>query len=163
MRYDCWFCNCGRIQPMDWGFFDWMAENPDTRRLIRVCQNCGATRMQWLDEYDGGQAICGTDLSDKIIDTTDDNEYQIIFDHGIRVPLKCGVDAEAYLANTYINFDYLREHVGTTWVAEAEKIEPGCCTVDAERLIRDVKDEDLIKSIAGYVSGIDWTGTKYER
>lgn len=31
-----------------------------------------------------------------------------------------------------------------------------------KRLIHEVKDEEILKSISGYVTGIDWSDTPYE-
>ena len=49
-RYDAWFCDCGVIQLMDYQLYDWMQEKPDKRRVVRVCQHCGATRVIWLSD-----------------------------------------------------------------------------------------------------------------
>ena len=31
-----------------------------------------------------------------------------------------------------------------------------------QQLIKEVNDEEILHSIAGYVSGIDWSGTPYD-
>ena len=61
----------------------------------------------------------------------------------IRVPVKDGDYATCYVANTY--FD-----------------DEGHRGADTERLIREVKDEDKLRSISGYITGIDWKGTPYD-
>lgn len=170
-KYDCWFCECGRIHIMDYEFYDWMQENFEHRCVIRICTNCGANHRVWLTEsFYGGFDINGADvdLNGKrtIIDTTEFsegfNEYKFIFDRGIKVPMKSGGYADYHFHDGYANVDYMREKLGTTYIYEALKKDPLCCTVDVERLIKEVNDDDIIKSISGYIIGIDWKGTKYE-
>lgn len=160
-RYDAWFCDCGVIQLMDYQLYDWMQEKPDKRRVVRVCQHCGATRVIWLSEYEDGYAINGADFYNHILSPSEDYEYHIIFDRGIEVPLKCGFYADSYRANRYVSWHYVESEYGGD-LATAEKSDPDCCTVDVKRLIKEVNDEDKIQSIAGYVSGINWSGTKYK-
>lgn len=154
-KYDVWFCSCGRIHLMNNDKYDWLADDFENRTIIRVCQNCGLTRKTWLDEesyFDGeldkpSFIICGTDLKEK--EFIGDGNTQFIFSSGIPVPLESGAMA------TYCG------RAGD-WFDDAGK-----CKVWTERLINNVKHQykddakDVLDSISGYVSGIDWSGTPY--
>ena len=142
-KYDVLFCHCGTLQLMPSEYYDWLEEKYQTRRVIRVCQHCGATYQVWLTEYDDGFAVNSCNITDTIIDENDKYETRYIFSTGIRVPMTSGNEA-AY-------------HNGNYWTDES-----GNTVVDTNRLIQKVRDEDKLKSIAAYVSGINWKGTPYE-
>ena len=161
-KYDCWFCDCGRIQLMPTDYYDWMAEDHEHRRVIRVCQHCGATRVIWLDPYmDEGFAVNGADFINEEICTNGDIEYRIILNDGVRVPMMIGGYADSYYGNVYVNWEYTEKDLGTTYLPEAQAKDPNCTKVDVNRMIRE-NEPDVIKSISGYLSGIDWSGTEYE-
>lgn len=168
-KYDCWFCHCGRIHIMPYSEYDWLQEDYTKRMIVRVCTNCGATRITYLDEYDDGYSICGSDIYDSfdgrptVMEDSDEHKYKYYFSKGIRVPLKCGHYADSFISDTYVNTEYLEKVCKTSFIPEAKKVDPNCCIVDTEELINDVKDDDILRSISGYVVGIDWTRTKYER
>ena len=167
-KYDCWFCECGRIQILDSEMFNWLEEKYEKRYIVQVCTHCGKTRQMWLTEYlDEGFAINSFSVnpngSRTEIDTSkDDNEYRFIFDNGIMVPMMHGKYADLHLGNTYVDAEYIIKELDTTSIDEALKKDPLCCTVNTERLIREVKDPDILKSISGYMVGISWKGTEYE-
>lgn len=171
IKYDCWFCDCGRIHTMNYSEYDWLSEKHEKRALIRVCQNCGATRMIWLSEYydeftdNMGFCINGSDVEDGTILSTNGNndEYRIFFSRGIKIPMKSGGYANWKFNHGYVNSDYLKDTLGTTYIPTALQKDPLCTTVDTERLIREVNDDDILQSISGYLVGIDWKGTKYEK
>lgn len=160
-KYDCWFCDCGRIQVMPDDYYDWMAEDYQHRRVIRICQNCGATRIVWLDTYMEGFAVNSTDFRNEEIQTNGEIEYRIIMNDGIKVPMMNGGYADTHYGCTYINWSYLEKDLGTTYLPAAKEDDPNCTKVDVQRLIRE-NDPEVIKSISGYLVGIDWTGTPYE-
>ena len=161
-KYDCWFCDCGRIQLMPQDYISWMAEDYLHRKVIRVCQHCGATRVMWLDTYmDEGFALNSADFTNEEICTNGDIEYRIILNEGVRVPMKSGGYADAFQGNMYMNWEYLEKSLGTTYLSEAKEKDPNCIKVDVQRMIRE-NEPEIIKSISGYVVGIDWSGTEYE-
>lgn len=171
-RYDVWFCECGRIHIMEYENFDWMKDNCAHRQVIRVCTNCGAVYGQFLtrnyyEDIGEGFDINGFDITDKSIDTAIDTsygmEYRFHFSKGIMVPMKKGGYADYHFKDGFVNSEYIRNVFNTTDITYAECKDPECTTVDTMRLIREVKDDDILTSISGYVVGIDWTGTKYER
>lgn len=154
MKYEAWFCRCGRIHLMNNDKYDWLAEDFKNRKIIRVCQNCGTTRQTWLDEcfiddVDDPRpsfTVCGSDL--KECEFLGDSNTQFIFSNGIRVPLLSGAYAE--------------HHGASLWYDDN-----GRCEVWTDRLIqniqREFKDEaeEVLNSISGYVVGINWEGTPY--
>lgn len=161
-KYDCWFCECGRIQIMPDEYFDWLAEDCLHRAVIRVCQHCGATRLVWLEDWgDQGFAVNSTDFINEEISTKDDTEYRIIFNKGIEVPMMSGGYADSYQGDTYINWEYLEKELGTTYLPDAQTKDPNCTKVNVQRLIKE-NDPDIVKAISSYVTGIDWSGTEYE-
>lgn len=160
-KYDVWFCSCGRIQIMPCWDFEWMQEDCAHRRVIRVCQNCGATYMMFLTDNGEGFDINGTDVRDTVINSDDGMQYKIIFDGGIKVPLMCGEYADSFCGGKYVNWEYCEKTLGTTYLPDAEAKEPNCTKVDVERLMR-MCPEDVVKSISGYAVGVDWAGTPYE-
>lgn len=142
-KYDVWFCRCGTIQLMPNEYYDWLQEDYRNRYIIRVCQNCGATRKIWLEEYEDGFCICGTDANDFELTPDEIKNCRIIFNQGIRVPIEGGTYADYHVSNMWLDNE-------------------GHKNVDTKRLIHIVKDEETLRSIAAYVSGIDWTGTPYD-
>lgn len=157
MKYEAWFCHCGRIHLMNNDKYDWLAEDFQNRRIIRVCQNCGATRQTWLDECfmedeDDPRpsfTVCGSDLREG--EFIGDSNTQFIFSKGIRVPLK----------NV---FRFATSRLGGNgWFDEDGN--PG--EVDTESLIKEIRSqfkdeaEEVLDSISGYVVGINWESTPY--
>ena len=142
-KYDVWFCHCGHIQLMPNDYYKWLEEDSENRYIIRVCQNCGRAIKIWLDKSNDGFDVCSTNIKNFVIEPTDVNNVRIIFNEGIEVPI---------IGGTYATYQI----AGTWWDDDQNK------GVDTRRLIAEVKDPDILKSIAAYVSGIDWSGTEYE-
>ena len=168
-KYDCWFCHCGRIHIMDYDEFKWLEEDYVRRKIVRICRNCGAIYVQHLDTYEDGYAICGTDIYDSfdgtkptVIQNDEENEYKFYISGGIEVPLKSGGYAN-YYHGVYVNTDYIKDKYNTTYIPDAEKLDPDCVKVDIDALINKVKDPDILQCISGYCVKIDWSGTPYER
>ena len=147
-KYEVSFCSCGHIHIMPSEYLDWIQEDYKHRSIIQICRNCGSSYKTFLDEYfEGGFVICGCDVEDTEI--LNDPNTRIILQKGIQVPI-----VEGYCADYYIN---------GIWMCDGHRV-----VVDTDRLIRDVQrdygDEAdyILKAISGYVSGINWKGTKYE-
>lgn len=145
-KYDVRFCDCGRIQLTPMEYLDWLSEDPDNRYILQICQNCGATRRIFLTEYmDGGYALNSVDIFDYELMPEDLEHCRVIMNRGIPVPLMNNKRAEL--------------HIGREWYSEESDVPT---KVDTQKLISEVKDEDKLKSISGYISGIDWSGTPYD-
>lgn len=146
-KYSVWFCTCGRIHVFPMEEYDWLEEDYRVRSIIQVCQNCGATYETYLTRgFEEGFDVCGRTIGDVVYSPDDLKNVKLFMGKGIRVPLKGGFIAEHY--NSSIN-----QYYDEDWNAY---------NVDTKALIEEVKDDEILQSIAGYVSGIDWTGTKYD-
>ena len=163
MKYSCWFCGCGRIHILANDLYDWMTEDYEHRSIVQVCNNCGTSHKIFLSDNGEGFDVNAMDLRDVNIDILRPQECKILFNKGIKVPMKSGGYATYHFHDGYVNVDYIRDKLGTTYIPTALEKDPECTTVDTELLIREVNDEDILQSISGYLVGIDWTGTKYER
>ena len=142
-KYDVRFCRCGTIHVMPVSYYDWMESDYKNRSVYRVCQHCGKTIRTWLSEYDDGFCINSFEENDFELSKEDKDDFKVIFSTGIRVPLKSG--------------NYATYQSSGVWFDDDQKSD-----VDTKRLIREVKDEEILKSISGYVTGIDWSDTPYE-
>lgn len=146
-KYDVWFCRCGTIQLMPEEYYGWLQEDYANRSIIRVCQNCGRVQRVWLSEWEDGFAVNASDIED--VELTPASNCRILMYKGIRVPMKSG--------------EYATSHFNTYWFDDN-----GSRDVDAEHLIRVIRKsypdtyDDVLRSIAGYVSGINWNGTPYQ-
>ena len=147
-KYNCRFCSCGRIHIMPAEYMSWLSEDPEKRSIIHVCQNCGATVKIFLDEYMDGYAVNCVDYSNVDLSSEELANTKLLMNEGIKVPVKDGL--------------YATCHNSVTWWDE-ENGKGGPYSVDTERLIKEVNDEDILNSISKYVVGIDWTGTPYEK
>lgn len=143
-KYDVRFCRCGTIHVMPVSYYDWIESDYKNRSVYRVCQHCGRTTRTWLSEYDDGFCINSCDENDFELSKENKDDFKVIFSTGIRVPLKSGNYATYYSS-------------GNCWFDDDKKSD-----VDTKRLIHEVKDEEILKSISGYVTGIDWSDTPYE-
>lgn len=169
-KYNMWFCSCGRIHPMPISDMDWMVQDHDKRSVIHICTNCGAVYKQFLEEDPWGNEPCGhyyvngVSIVDEVINTTDEpkKDFKLIFNRGIKVPMKSGGYATYHLSDTYVNQDYIRDTLNTNDLYCAVRKDPECCTVDTQRLIREVKDDEILTDLSRYFVGINWAGTKYE-
>lgn len=154
-RYSVRFCSCGHIHLMPMEYLSWIQEDANNRSIIQVCQSCGATYETWLGSYDDGFMVCGTDKSN--FEVSENSPTKILFSKGIRVPI---IDSEGRI------FD-ATSHFGNSWYAEDWENNYFCGEVDTNTLIDRVSSafkedaDDILRSIAGYVSGINWSGTKY--
>lgn len=142
-KYDVWFCHCGTIQVMPMEYYDWLQKDYKHRCIYRVCQNCGKVMKVWLDEYDDSFSINACNVDNFEVSEKDLNNCRIIFNEGYRVPMVDGSYAEYHMNGQFYN-------------SVLEK------RVDTEELIREVKDKEILESIASYVSGINWKNTEYE-
>ncbi len=142
-KYDVWFCHCGTIQLMPNEYYDWLQEDYANRFIIRICQQCGKAQRVWLSTYNDGFAVNACKVENIELNGNDMANCRVLMYKGTRVPMKNG--------------DYATSHFNTFWFDDQGNRE-----VDTERLIREVKDEEKLRSISGYITGIDWKGTPYD-
>lgn len=174
-KYDVWFCNCGRIHFFPTEDYEWMMGDPEHRSSVQVCRNCGAIKEHSLADCGDEYSINHTGFErQNYINFMESSEYQRRFymHTGIMVPLKEGGYADAYttysLSHIYMNYKYIQENYHIDDYQQHIKDHPELFTVDTPKLIREVTKkyqevaDDLLISISGYNSGIDWSGTKYQ-
>lgn len=161
-KYEAWFCTCGRIHFHPMADLDWMAEDHENRRVLEVCRHCGQIYEQFLTESWYGEGdkpafdINGHSYhNDDNVLIMENPNYRIYIRKGIMVPMKKGGYADYHFSNGYCN-------------SEVKEKDPDYFIVDTKRLIKEVRRdypeeaEEILKSISGYVTGIDWKGTPYE-
>lgn len=158
-RYDVWFCTCGHIHFMPFDILDWIEEDYMNRKAIQVCKSCGAVRETTLDPYEEGFCTCRDIYRDTELDCKITEGYTKLFvDNGVPVYLK-NFDGSTVPASGKL---------GNRWFGINSKGNQEFNSVDTLRLIQDIKHnyredaDDILRSISGYVSGIDWSGTEYE-
>lgn len=142
-KYDVWFCHCGRIHVMPNEYYEWLQEDYKNRFILRICQNCGNILKIWLDEYDDGYSINSTSISNIEFSENELKNCKIITNYGIRVPMKDSFYAVHFMSGTFLS-------------------EFGFTTVDTKKLINEVKDKDILASIAAYAVNINWDNTEYK-
>lgn len=140
-KYDCWFCRCGRVHIMPDSY--WNELKDPNRRILRFCLHCGATKELWLEEYEDGYCCCSMSIDKLDLTSEQLMNYHLVASHGIMVPLEEG--------------GYADYQAGGMWFDDRGNKSK----VNAKRLIREVKDPEILHSIAGYANGIDWRGTEY--
>lgn len=144
-EYDVKFCSCGTIHLMPMEYYDWLQEDYTSRYVLRICQRCGSVIKVWLDEGFESNSfnINSTSINeDSEITPEDLQNCRVLLSRGHRVPLVNGNHATYHVDQSWFDGFYRRD-------------------VDTKRLIREVKDPEKLRSIAGYASGIDWSGTDY--
>ena len=174
-KYEAWFCTCGRIHFHPMADLDWMAEDHENRRVLEVCRHCGQIYEQFLTESWYGEGdkpafdINGHSYhNDDNVLIMENPNYRIYIRKGIMVPMKKGGYADYHFSNGYCNSEQIQKRFGDLWLSAVKEKDPGYFIVDTKRLIKEVRRdypeeaEEILKSISGYVTGIDWKGTPYE-
>ena len=149
MKYDIWFCECGRIHFMPKSYIEWLCQDTN-RSIIQVCQHCGNTmRTNLSKSFNGGFDVNRSAYYNSIISDTKDT--RIILNRGICVPV---ISDECY--------GYAEHYNSAKWY-DANGNET---KVDTQLLIESLENlydgTELLKSISCYYSGIDWSGTQYD-
>ncbi len=174
-KYDVWFCTCGRIHFFPMEDYEWMMGDPEHRSSVQVCRNCGAIKENSLADCGDGYSVNHIGFKRQTyINFMESSEYQRRFymHTGIMVPLKEGGYADTYtmhnLSHSYMNYKYIQENCHSDDCQQYIKDHPEVITVNTPKLICEVTKnypeiaDDLLGSIAGYYSGINWTGTTYQ-
>ena len=160
MKYSVKFCPCGKIHIINnESVWNYMADDYKNRKVVYVCTNCGRTDLLFLDEYGGGFCECSHSLIDEEVESVS----KVIADSGISVFTKSGDKADYYSNGYFVNMaEWERHQYDHSSLYEAYKAKENWCTVDTEALKRSIKiiykndAQEVIKSIKGYVTKIDW-------
>lgn len=185
-KYDMRICKCGHIHMIPWEKID--ASVKANKNLVLICARCGAGTIIGADiepdEFsDKPDAVCymmyAGDLSpykDKIITEEffkgNDKEKavaEILYSHGLRVPMKTGNYANNYFNGKFADMWYpdfykiQRKDITVPEIMDFIKtFTEERTTVNMSRFINE-NPEDMIEEISHYlIKGFDWSGTKYE-
>lgn len=183
-KYDMRICKCGRIHMIPNEKIEKALEK--NKNLLLICAGCGAATLigadiepDWFEldkdcymmysmEFSSyeSKSILVTDF-----ETTDGSKgiEEIVYSHGIKVPMMTGQYAT----------DYFNGKFSDRWYPDFYKIERRDITVEEimkfiadyrrdrrtvnmERFIRETQ-EDMLEEISHYwIEGLNWKGTKWE-
>lgn len=155
-NYDVRFCSCGRIHFIDYDELCKVCDD-ENKEVLFICNNCGAVTRIGLDDYMEGKAWNSYDMRET--ELNDLSKFgKIIMSTGTKIPMKSGAAATAEWCGKFTDLETKKpEEISE---ADWEKV---VSTVDTQRLIKEIDDEDKLKCLSSYVIKIDWSGTKYCR
>ena len=168
--YSIYICACGRIHTFPYEHVKWIQSKGTNRSLITVCTNCGKTikRVYHQDyfprvsynnnpKYQAGY-IEQIVIRRATIDKSPGEDTVIIFDNGFRVPLESGE-----YANTYSDGIFKCMTHDSSESTGCIRCHPKYTTVDTLKLIGEIENVDILKSLAQCRTCINWVGTAYEK
>ena len=159
IKYEVYFCSCGRVHFVDSEKLNDAIVNE--KEILIVCNNCGNSFVEGADkeEYNGeeGYMMYSRSMRDTEINDTSKID-NIVFTPGEKVRMMTGGEATSYVGNTFIDWETKKPDNIT--LKEWEKMRE---TVDIERTINWISDDNKLSNMSNYVTGIDWKGTKFEK
>ena len=185
MKYDLSICSCGRIHMIPEYKIDEAISK--TKELLVICGGCGRAVKYGADvvpDLDNSDEDCyemySVDFSsyeDKVIntDTFKGNEKEkaveeILYSHGIKVPMKTGQYATDYFNGRFSDRwypDFYKIQRTDITVKEImdfiDKYNHDRTTVNMDRFINETPDDILAELSTYYIDGLDWKGTKFEK
>lgn len=183
-KYDMRICKCGRIHMIPNEKLNKALEV--NKNLLLMCGGCGAGTLIGADiepDWNEPDKECYmmysssfSDYEDTSIAVSDfeSNEYhegisEIIYSHGLKVPMMTGQYATDYFNGKFSDRwypDFYKIQRSDITVKEImdfiEEYKHDRCTVNMDRFIRQTP-EDMLEKISHYmIEGLDWKGTKWE-
>lgn len=183
-KYDMRICKCGRIHMVDNNKLDKALEN--NKNLLLICGGCGAATLigadiepDWNEPDKKCYMMYSGDLSsyeDKSITDADfeSTEHhkgidEIIYSHGIKVPMMTGQYATDYYNGIFSDrwypdfYKIQRKDVTVNEVMDfIDEYNHDRTTVNMKRFIHETP-EDMLEEISHYmIDGFNWKGTKWE-
>lgn len=183
-KYDIRFCKCGRIHTTPIEKLDNALEK--NKNLLLICAGCGNATLIGADiepDWDEPDKDCymmySGDFStyeNKSITVTDfesTDSYkgieEVIYSHGIKVPMMTGQFATDYFNGRFSDRwypDFYKIQRNDITVKEImdfiDEYTYDRTTVNMQRFIHETP-EDMLEEISHYfVDGFNWKGTKYE-
>ena len=149
-KYCVKFCECGRVHFIEWNLLN-EACYKDNKSALVVCSNCGKSYLKWLSDCMEGKAWNSITIRDRVLDEKDEVE-KIIISSGDRIWMKTGKEACAKAGNTFIDWE----------TPESEATYEERTTVDIEKTIRMIDNDEKLRELSHYAVDINWKGTKYE-
>ena len=184
MGYSVRFCRCGRIHAIDTARVDKALEND--KDLLLICGGCGVATLIGGDTVancDGkgnnGYLMYATTFShnsDASIGTASFESEEgckgieeIVYSHGIRVPMKTGEYANSYHAGRFYDSScpelwkiQRRNVTAAEVIAFVDEYQAKSRIVNMEQFIHETPEE-LLNAISAYAAdGLDWSGTKWD-
>lgn len=183
-KYDMRICKCGRIHMIDNNKLNKALEN--NKNLLLICGGCGSATLiganiepDWYGTDEDCYTMYSTDFSsyeDKSITAVDfeSTKHQkgieeIIYSHGIKVPMMTGMYATDYCNGTFFDrwypdfYKIQRKDVTVKEVMDfINEYNLNRRTVNMNRFINETPI-DMLEEISHYmIDGFDWKGTKLE-
>lgn len=160
MKYDVRFCSCGRVHFINEEKVSKAIEN--NKEVLVVCNNCGNSFIigadKQYDKYldDNCYMMYSHSLRDTELDNLN-NIDSIVFTSGEQIRMMTGGEATYHGTDVFIDWDTKKpENTPNDEWSEIRK------TVDTQRTINWIGDEEKIEQMSHYLTGINWTGTKYK-
>lgn len=183
-KYDMRICKCGRIHMVDEDKLEKALEN--NKNILLICGGCGTATLIGADiepDWDEPDKDCYMMYScefssreNKSITTADfeSTEHhkgieEIVYSHGIKVPMMTGMYATDYNNGRFSDRwypDFYKIQRSDITVKEImdfiDEYTNDRTTVNMNRFINETP-EDMLEEISHYhIEGFDWKGTKWE-
>jgi len=183
-KYDMRICKCGRIHMIPNDRLDKALEN--NKNLLLICGGCGAATLIGADiepDWDEHNKDCymmysgdfsshkDTTISVSDFESTASKKgiEEIIYSHGLKVPMMTGQYATDYFNGRFSDRwypDFCKIQRSDVTVNEImnfiDEYTHDRTTVNMRRFIRETP-EDMLAEISQYlIDGLDWKGTKWE-
>ena len=183
-KYDMIICKCGRIHMLDNNKLNKALEN--NKNILFVCAGCGSATLiganiepDWNDPSKDCYMMYSGDFSDhedKSITAADfeSTEEQkgieeIIYSHGLKVPMMTGQYATDYFNGIFSDrwypdfYKIQRSDITVNEIMDfIDEYDHDRTTVNMDRFIHETP-EDMLEEISHYsIDGLDFKGTKWE-
>lgn len=153
-KYDIRICKCGRIHAIPNERIE-KALDADKNFLI-ICAACGDATLINTDTFKGNE-------KEKAVE-------EILYSHGIKVPMKTGNYATDYFNGRFSDRwypDFYKIQRTDITIKEImdfiDKYNHDRTTVNMDRFINEIPDDILGELSNYYIDGLDWKGTKFEK
>lgn len=172
-------CSCGKIHMIPNEKIDHAIKHD--KNLLLICGSCGAATIIGAEEEQFGHTtvykIYSSDAFINNIENINISDFmslggkkgiiEIIYDKGIKVPMKNGEYATSYFGDKFHNSSRLsmyeiQQHKDDIVDFYSTYIR-NCGIVDMRRFINENSDEILSELSTYYIGGFNWEGTKYEK
>ena len=183
-KYNMSICKCGRIHMIDSEKLNTALHN--NKNLMIICGGCGTVKLSGADvfpDWEDPEKDCYM-LYEKVFSPYDDTHItvvdfesgedskgieEIIYSHGVKVPMRTGMYATDYCNGRFSDRwypDFYKIQRKDVTVDEIMKFindyTVNRTTVDMERFIRE-NNSDVLEEISHYhIEGFNWKGTRFE-
>lgn len=183
-KYDMRICKCGRIHMIDNEKLNTALES--NKNLLLICAGCGTATLigadiepDWNELEKDCYVMYAEDFSsykDRNINVSDFEStdlqkgiQEIIYSHGIKVPMMTGQYATDYFNGKFFDRWYpdfykiqRRDITGDEVMKFIDEYNYDRTTVNMIRFIQDTP-HDILEEISHYhIEGFNWKGTKWE-